>query len=52
MHEYLSPGRFIDSDHPSVVEFAEKHRGSSRDPLEQAIKLSNCRCCWVRCSAI
>ena len=39
MHEYLSPGRFIDSDHPSVVEFAEKHRGSRRDPLEQAINL-------------
>ena len=39
MHEYLSPGRFIDSDHPSVVEFAEKHRGASRDPLEQAIHL-------------
>ena len=39
MHEYLSPGRLIDSDHPSVMEFAEKHRGSRRDPLEQAIKL-------------
>lgn len=39
MHEYLSPGRFIDSDHPSVVEFAEKHRGNRRDPLEQAINL-------------
>ena len=39
MHEYLSPGRFIDSDHPSVVEFAEKHRGNTRDPLEQAINL-------------
>ena len=39
MHEYLSPGRFIDSDHPSVVEFAEKHRGASRDPLAQAISL-------------
>jgi transglutaminase-like putative cysteine protease len=39
MHEYLSPGRFIDSDHLSVVEFAEKHRGNSRDPLEQAINL-------------
>ena len=26
MHEYLSPGRFIDSDHPSVVEFAEQHK--------------------------
>ena len=39
MHEYLSPGRFIDSDHPSVVEFAEKHRGSSRDPIAQAVNL-------------
>ncbi len=25
MHACLSPGRFIDSDHPSVVEFAEKN---------------------------
>ena len=39
MHAYLSPGRFIDSDHPSVMEFAEKHRGAGRDPLEQAINL-------------
>jgi len=39
MHEYLSPSRFIDSDHPAVVEFAEIHRGASRDPLEQAINL-------------
>lgn len=39
MHEYLSPGRFIDSDHPAVVEFAEQHRGASNDPREQAISL-------------
>lgn len=39
MHEYLSPGRFTDSDHPAVVEFAEQHRGASRDPVEQAINL-------------
>lgn len=39
MREYLSPGRFIDSDHPAVVEFAELHRGVSRDPLAQAISL-------------
>lgn len=38
MHEYLSPGRFIDSDHPAVVEFAEQHRGASNDPREQAIR--------------
>ncbi|MGE7957810.1 transglutaminase-like domain-containing protein [Pseudomonas sp. NPDC089530] len=39
MHEYLSPSRFIDSDHPAVVEFAETHRGASRDPLDQAVSL-------------
>lgn len=39
MHEYLSPGRFIDSDHPAVVEFAERHRGVSNDPRDQAISL-------------
>lgn len=39
MHEYLSPGRFIDSDHPAVVEFAERHRGASHDPRKQAISL-------------
>ena len=39
MREYLDPGRFIDSDHPALVEFAEKFRGASRDPREQAISL-------------
>lgn len=39
MHEYLRPSRFIDSDHPAVVEFAETHRGASRDPLQQAVSL-------------
>lgn len=39
MREYLSPGRFIDSDHPALVEFAEQQRGASRDPLAQAISL-------------
>ena len=39
MREYLKPGRFIDSDHPALVEFAEKFRGTSRDPREQAISL-------------
>ncbi|BBP75578.1 MULTISPECIES: transglutaminase-like domain-containing protein [Pseudomonas] len=39
MHEYLNPGRFIDSDHPAVVEFAESRRGAGRDPREQAIRL-------------
>lgn len=39
MREYLEPGRFIDSDHPMLVEFAERMRGSSRDPIEQAVSL-------------
>lgn len=39
MHEYLEPGRFIDSDHPALMEFAEQARGSSRDPREQAVAL-------------
>lgn len=41
MREYLEPGRFIDSDHPALVEFAEKFRGGSRDPREQAVSLYN-----------
>lgn len=38
MSEYLAPGRFIDSDHPAVVEFSAKHAvgGSER---ERAISL-------------
>ena len=39
MREYLEPGRCIDSDHPALVEFAEKSRGRSRDPVEQAVRL-------------
>ncbi len=39
MREYLEPGRFIDSGHPLLVEFAERMRGSSRDPREQAVSL-------------
>jgi len=39
METYLNPSRFIDSDHPAVVEFAEKHRGSSADSGDQAVSL-------------
>lgn len=39
MQSSLLPGRFIDSDHPGVVEFAEQFRGASRDPREQAVSL-------------
>lgn len=39
MQDYLRSGRFIDSDHPAVVEFAEFSRGSDRNPRQQAIAL-------------
>ena len=39
MDTYLGPSRFIDSDHPAVVEFAETHRGSSADLCDQAVSL-------------
>ncbi|MCY1225666.1 Transglutaminase-like superfamily protein [compost metagenome] len=39
MQRYLEPGRFVDSDHPLVVEFAERHRGASRTPVDTAVSL-------------
>jgi transglutaminase-like putative cysteine protease len=39
MQSSLLPSRFVDSDHPRVVEFAERSRGASRDPREQAVSL-------------
>lgn len=39
MQTYLRPGRFIDSDHRAVVEFAERWRGASREPTSQAVAL-------------
>lgn len=39
MDEYLQPGRFIDSDHPEVIAFAERNRGASDDLREQAVSL-------------
>ncbi|MDC7824766.1 transglutaminase family protein [Pseudomonas sp. BLCC-B13] len=39
MHASLSPARFIDSNHPLVIDFAERWRGASRDPREQAVSL-------------
>ncbi|WP_286978686.1 transglutaminase family protein [Pseudomonas sp.] len=41
MNDYLLPGRFINSDHPAVVEFAERARGATRDPVQVAINLYN-----------
>ncbi|MFI7864687.1 transglutaminase-like domain-containing protein [Ectopseudomonas khazarica] len=39
MQTYLRPGRFIDSDHPRVIEFAERYRGASREPRSQVVAL-------------
>lgn len=39
MDMYLRPSRFIDSDHPAVVEFAQIHRGPSADLRDQAVSL-------------
>lgn len=39
MQTYLQPGRFIDSDHPALIEFAERWRGAGRDPRDQAVAL-------------
>lgn len=38
MKEFLSPGRYIDSDHPAVIEFAMKHVKGSSD-VERAVSL-------------
>jgi len=36
---YLAPTAIIDSDHPSVREYASKNIGGSTDPVEIAVKL-------------
>ena len=38
MMEFLSPGRYVDSDHPAVVEFAKQHVKGSSD-VERAVAL-------------
>ena len=38
MKEFLSPGRYVDSDHPDVVAFARKHAKGATD-LERAVSL-------------
>ena len=37
--EYLTPGRFIDSDHPTIIAFAKETVGELEDPTEKAIEL-------------
>jgi len=36
---FLTPGSFVDSDHPDVIAFARKHVGDATDPREMAIRL-------------
>jgi len=38
MKEFLKPGRFVDSDHPKVIEFARKHALGATD-REKAVAL-------------
>jgi transglutaminase-like putative cysteine protease len=38
MKEFLSPGRYVDSDHPDVIAFARKHVKGSTD-VERAVSL-------------
>lgn len=37
--EYLQPGKYINSDHPEVIAFAQKNKGESGDVIEQAVSL-------------
>lgn len=39
MQSSLRSGRFVDSDHPLVVEFALRNRGESPHPRDQAVSL-------------
>lgn len=38
MKEFLAPGRYVDSDHPAVVEFARQHVKGAND-LERGVSL-------------
>ena len=39
MDQYLQASQFIDSDHPAVIAFAERSRGTQADLREQAVSL-------------
>ena len=38
MNQYLKPGRFVDSDHPAVTAFSQRHAGG-RGEREKAVSL-------------
>jgi transglutaminase-like putative cysteine protease len=39
VREFLAPGRYVDSGHPAVVEFARKHVVNGTGDLERAVSL-------------
>ena len=39
MEKYLSPTYYIESDHPAVIEFADKHTQSGEKEIKRAIQL-------------
>lgn len=39
MNSYLQPGRYVDSDAPVIVEFAERVRGHETDDVIKAVRL-------------
>ena len=39
MNSYLQPGRYVDSDAPVIVEFAERIRGHETDEVIKAVRL-------------
>ncbi|HXP31531.1 MAG TPA: transglutaminase-like domain-containing protein [Stellaceae bacterium] len=36
---YLKPGKYVDSDHPDIIAFAERVAGGARDDVDAAVKL-------------
>lgn len=36
---YLNPTSIIDSDYPTIIEFAQKAIGRNREPIDQAVKI-------------
>ncbi|GAB4348554.1 MAG: transglutaminase family protein [Gammaproteobacteria bacterium] len=36
---FLAPGEFVDSHHPAVVDFAQRHRSAGEDSVRTAIRL-------------
>ncbi len=39
MSQYLAPGRFIDSDAPSVIAYAKQHTAGAKDQRDAALRL-------------